>query len=108
MTGDGLFLGLISGTSADGIDAALVAIGPPLRLLAARTHPYPAALRETLLALTTRPEASIALSRIGELDAELGECFATAALELLAAAGIPPQRVRAIGSHGQTVSHRPR
>jgi anhydro-N-acetylmuramic acid kinase len=101
-----LYLGLISGTSADGIDAALVRFEPAPRVIAARTTAYPAALRERALALTRR-DAAIPLDDYGRLDVEIGECFAAAALDLLDEAGIDPAAVAAIGSHGQTVRHRP-
>lgn len=101
-----LYLGLISGTSADGIDAALVRFEPAPRVIAARTTSYPAALRERSLALTGR-DAAIPLDDYGHLDVEIGECFAAAALALLDEAGVDPAAVAAIGSHGQTVRHRP-
>jgi anhydro-N-acetylmuramic acid kinase len=101
-----LFLGLISGTSADGIDAALVRFDPGIRVVAARTSRYPAELRDKLLALTA-PDASIPLDLLGALDVEIGECFARAAIELLEQSGTPAAAVEAIGSHGQTIRHRP-
>jgi anhydro-N-acetylmuramic acid kinase len=101
-----LWLGLISGTSADGIDAALVRFEPQLQVIAARTTRYPAALRERVLALA-RSRASIALDDYGRLDVEIGECFAAAAISMLHDAGIAPASVAAIGSHGQTICHRP-
>lgn len=101
-----LFLGLISGTSADGIDAALVRIDPEVAVLATATRAYPTDLRERLLALTAS-DAAIRLDAFGALDVEVGECFAQAALELLSGAGVPAHSVSAIGSHGQTVRHRP-
>jgi anhydro-N-acetylmuramic acid kinase len=70
-----LFLGLISGTSADGIDAALVRFDPALEVLAALTAPYPPALRERLLALTTA-DAAISIDEFGALDVAVGECAA--------------------------------
>ncbi|MGA9422182.1 MAG: anhydro-N-acetylmuramic acid kinase, partial [Rhodanobacteraceae bacterium] len=100
------YLGLISGTSADGIDAALVRFDPELELLAARTTPYPRDLRARLLALT-RSNASVALDEFGALDVEVGQCFAAAALALIEHVGIPADAIAAIGSHGQTVRHRP-
>ncbi len=106
MTPGALYLGLISGTSADGVDAALVRFEPHLQLVAARTFPYPSALRERVLALATS-SASIALDDYGHLDVQIGEQFASAALSLLRDAGIAPGAVAAIGSHGQTVCHRP-
>lgn len=100
-----LYLGLISGTSADGIDVALVRFEPHARLIAARTYPYPAQLRTRLLALMHAP--ALAIDAFGELDAEVGEVFAGAALSLLVEAGVPIDAISALGSHGQTVRHRP-
>ena len=101
-----LHLGLISGTSADGIDAALVRFEARLEVVAARTYAYPATLRERIVALA-KNRASVALDDYGRLDAEIGECFAQAALALLADAGIDRAAVAALGSHGQTVCPRP-
>jgi len=113
-----IFLGLISGTSADGIDAALVrfdssssqpsmaGLSTRAALIAAQTFPYPDATRTHVLALA-KSRASIALDDYGRLDVEIGECFAAAALSLLREAGVDPVTVAAIGSHGQTVCHRP-
>jgi anhydro-N-acetylmuramic acid kinase len=101
-----LFLGLISGTSADGIDAALVRFAPKLEVLAARTFPYPDELQARILALA-RSRAEITLDDLGHLDVEIGERFAAAASGLLREAGIAGGAVAAIGSHGQTVCHRP-
>lgn len=106
-TSASLWLGLISGTSADGIDAALLRFEPRIDVLAARTFPYPADLHTRVLALATS-DAAIALDEFGRLDVEVGECFAAAALALLGEAGTDPAKVGAIGSHGQTVRHRPR
>jgi anhydro-N-acetylmuramic acid kinase len=101
-----LYLGLISGTSADGIDAALVRFEPQPQLLAAKTTPYPAALRERILALAVS-NAAMTLDDYGALDVEIGACFADAALSLLRETGIDRADIAAIGSHGQTVRHRP-
>ncbi|MEO5558595.1 MAG: anhydro-N-acetylmuramic acid kinase [Dokdonella sp.] len=101
-----LWLGLISGTSADGIDAALVRFEPQLEVVGSHTLPYPTALRERVIALA-RSHASIALDDYGRLDVEIGECFATAALSVLRDCGVKAASVAAIGSHGQTVCHRP-
>lgn len=105
-----LYLGLISGTSADGTDAALVACpdestGRP-QLCAARTFAYPDPLRRQVLALAGAT-AAIPLDALGELDVAIGTAFADAALALLGEAGVAPSRIRAIGSHGQTLRHRP-
>lgn len=101
-----LYLGLISGTSADGVDAALVRFAPGPMVLAARTFAYSAELREAVLRVS-QASGEVSLDELGELDARLGECFAEAALGLLAEVGIEPAAVRAIGSHGQTLRHRP-
>lgn len=106
-TPGGLFLGLISGTSVDGIDAALVAFDPAPRILFARTYPYPADLREDVLRWS-QARAQVALDDIGRLDTRLGRMFATVARQALAEAGIAAGEVRAIGSHGQTLRHDPR
>ncbi|TWH05500.1 MULTISPECIES: anhydro-N-acetylmuramic acid kinase [Pseudoxanthomonas] len=106
-----LFLGLISGTSADGIDAALVEFpdGPAtagLRLVAAHTHPWEEAVRARLVAIGQGGEPQ-SLDELGRLDVQVGEAFAAAALALLRQAGVAPAQVAAIGSHGQTLRHRP-
>ena len=102
-----LYIGLISGTSMDGVDAALVAFGDrSVELLGGLTTPYPEALRGRLLDAAQKPDTCTA-DVIGTLDHWVGECFRDTALELLQAAGVAPARVRAIGSHGQTLRHRP-
>jgi anhydro-N-acetylmuramic acid kinase len=101
------YIGLISGTSMDGVDAALVQFGDrSVDVTSARTSPYPEALRKKLIDATRRPD-SCSADVIGTLDHWVGECFRDAALELMQAAGIDPAAVRAIGSHGQTLRHRP-
>ncbi|HXD38487.1 MAG TPA: anhydro-N-acetylmuramic acid kinase [Rhodanobacter sp.] len=102
-----LYLGLISGTSADSIDAVLVRFGDGRpQMLACRAHPWPEPLRQRLLALA-QGEAAPDLDAIGRLDVEIGGQFADAAVHLLAQSGTPATAVRAIGSHGQTLRHRP-
>jgi anhydro-N-acetylmuramic acid kinase len=99
-------IGAISGTSVDGIDVALVEIAGTeldleVNLLAARTHPYPHALQEEILAVCGGKPLTMAA--LAELDDAIAGEFARAALSLL------PQQppVDLIGSHGQTVYHRP-
>ncbi|MDV0438724.1 anhydro-N-acetylmuramic acid kinase [Xanthomonas sacchari] len=105
---DALFLGLMSGTSADGIDAALVRFGhdgnPQLQL--GRTYVWAPQQRAALIALGEGGDIA-SLDALGQLDAEVAIAFAEAALRLLDDAGVAPAAVRAIGSHGQTVRHRP-
>jgi anhydro-N-acetylmuramic acid kinase len=101
------YVGLMSGTSMDGIDAALVDIaGDQCRVRAARTAGWPEGLKERAARLMLHPE-SAALDEIATLDVELGRAFGQAVHALLQQAGIAPSEVRAIGSHGQTLRHRP-
>ena len=101
------FIGLISGTSVDGIDAALVAFdGSQSRSLCARTYPYEQGLRASILAHSQR-DTPLTLDAVGELDHLIGAAFAKAARSLLEAGGFKPSQLAAIGSHGQTLRHRP-
>ncbi|MFM5137659.1 anhydro-N-acetylmuramic acid kinase [Aeromonas mytilicola] len=100
------YIGLMSGTSMDGIDAVLVMIeGNELRVEAALCHPWPEAAARELHALCTPGENEI--DRMGVADNRVAQEFAAATLALLAKAGLEPKDIRAIGSHGQTVRHRP-
>ena len=103
----GYYIGLMSGTSLDGIDAVLVGLEAQRpELLEARTLPWPASLLRSLreCTSTTRP---LTLCAIGELDAAIGEALGRAALTLLEASKLPAGAVRAIGSHGHTLFHAP-
>ena len=101
-----LYMGLISGTSTDGIDAALVRFDPGCELLRARTYAWDPALRAHLIALG-QAQDTISLDDLGMLDVQVALAFCDAARQLLAEAGVAPDAIRAIGSHGQTVRHRP-
>ena len=102
-----LFIGLMSGTSADGIDAVLVDLDlRPPAVLASYVHRLPQSLRTEIVAVASGTSLED-LSRFPDLDVRMGHLFADAALELLAQAGLHPSRVRAIGSHGQTLRHAP-
>jgi anhydro-N-acetylmuramic acid kinase len=95
----------MSGTSMDGIDAVLVGFEPSgVNIRATASTPYPAELRELLLAAAREP-LDVLLDTDGDLDRRVGECFRDAALGVLAQAGDNP--VFAIGSHGQTLRHQP-
>ena len=100
------YLGLISGTSADGIDVALASFDPAPRLHAALTQPYPDGLRRRILDLA-QGDGRIALDELGTLDAEIAQNFAGAANALLQRERVEARTVTAVGSHGQTVRHRP-
>jgi anhydro-N-acetylmuramic acid kinase len=94
----------MSGTSCDGVSAALVRFhGRSLRVLAESTRPYPAAFSQTL-----RTSDQLTAPALSALNMELGERFADAALRLLRSARVPAGRIRVIGSHGHSVYHGPR
>lgn len=108
-----LVVGLMSGTSVDAIDAALVRIAPiadgkrrRVELIAQSATPFDPALRAAIFDLF--PPNSGTIARLAQIDVLLGEAFAAATLGLLASAGITPVEVDLIGSHGQTVYHAPR
>lgn len=101
------FIGLISGTSNDGVDAALVEFTPAPHLHTSHFLPYPERLRAKLLEFAAGQYQGDAIDQLGQLDNELGGLFAQAALEVLKQSRLSRQDIRAIGSHGQTVRHRP-
>ncbi len=106
-----LLVGLMSGTSADAVDAALVrfrglGLASVHELVAFREAPLEPSLRREVLEVAAAPE--LAPERLMRLDAALGERFAAAVFELLAGAKVDRGAVDAIGSHGQTVRHIPR
>jgi len=103
-----LVIGLLSGTSADGADAALCEIGgygmsTQVSMLSAVTAPFSRSLRERIFAL-----AEASATELCEVDVLLGEAFAEAALEVVRAAHLSLGDVHLVGSHGQTAVHRPR
>ena len=103
-----LYLGLMSGTSMDGIDAALVSFGDHVcKVTATCAVAYPEELRNNLLIASRKP-AECTVDRIGQLDRWVGECFRDAALRLLQDSGVTAAAITAIGSHGQTLRHQPR
>ena len=101
------FMGIMSGTSADGIDVAIVEHSDERPKLAHFSeYPMPSKLREPILRLA---EPGIdEIDALGALDRALGECFASAANQSLQTSGISAAQVVAIGSHGQTIRHRPK
>ena len=100
-----LYIGLISGTSLDAIDAALVEFNPEPILIASHSEPIPPALKHTLFNFIT--PGFNELDQLGQADVELGYSFARAAQQLLQKTDLKPTDITAIGSHGQNVRHRP-
>lgn len=96
----------MSGTSVDAIDSALVRCDDnSVEIIATHEHPIPREYKQQIAAISHSGPDEI--ERMGILDRELGRLFAEAALQLLAGAGIKSGQVEAIGSHGQTIRHRP-
>lgn len=101
-----LFVGVMSGTSLDGADAALVDFSSEIpRTLAFATIPFPGRLRDEILLLSEPGRDSIELA--GRVSLELADLYARAVDAVLAGAGVARDAVKAIGCHGQTVRHRP-
>lgn len=99
-----LAIGLMSGTSCDGISAALVQFhGRSFRVLAERTSPYPPSFLRTL-----RQGPALPARTLSALDVALGQRCAQAVKRLLESAGVSPGQVAVIGSHGHTIYHGPR
>jgi anhydro-N-acetylmuramic acid kinase len=110
-----LFLGMISGTSADGIDVAIARFHdgdtdqhplPRADVLFGRTYAWDDDLRALLIELGQHAPA-LTLDDIGELDVRIGAAFAAAAERAIRDSGIDRAQIAAIGSHGQTLRHRP-
>ncbi len=101
------YIGLMSGTSADAIDAALVDIDTHASITVIATHrrPYPPRIA-TQVESTIAGQAQV-LSELAQLDVALGVEFAEAATALMGARSLRPEQIAAIGSHGQTVGHFP-
>jgi anhydro-N-acetylmuramic acid kinase len=103
-----LYVGLMSGTSIDGIDAALLEIDDAgMRLLAAVCRDWPPSLQRRLRRLAEDYQ-HIGLLELGQLDTSAAVEFALAAAQLLQKTELHHAAIRAVGSHGQTVLHQPR
>ncbi|MGC9404055.1 anhydro-N-acetylmuramic acid kinase [Vibrio genomosp. F10] len=101
-----LYIGVMSGTSMDGVDTALVQIdGENVHMIAHDEYPMPSDIKSRLLNIATGQRTN--LIEIGELDHQLGRLFADAVNALLDKSGYQADHIAAIGNHGQTVFHQP-
>ena len=106
MSAAAIYLGLMSGTSIDSIDAAAMTFnGGKLQLLGTYSQPIPEQLKLQVIDLCQPGTDSVQL--LCETDNQLGELFAEAAMALMSAEKITSDQVVAIGSHGQTIRHSP-
>ena len=102
----GRYIGVMSGTSLDGVDVVLAAIDDNMvAQQASLSHPIPIAIKEAILAICQGQQ--LTLSQYGQLDTRLGHLFADAVLALMAQEGLTASDLVAIGCHGQTVWHEP-
>lgn len=117
------YVGLMSGTSVDGIDAALIQIierdaaetadsktggkadGLHIELLAFANTPFPQNVRNKIFQLFDLRQATI--DKVGEMNMWLGELYSQATSDIIAQAGLTKEQIAAIGSHGQTIYHAP-
>src|SRR5476651_1875291 len=103
----GRYIGVMSGTSLDGVDVVLAAIDERMvAQQASYSHPIPLALKNAVLGMCQGQQ--VTLEQVGALDTQLGILFGEAVQGLLKSAGISPEEVTAIGCHGQTVWHQPK
>ncbi len=100
-----LYIGLISGTSMDGVDCVLAEIGESVKVIGQLTRPIPREIESALLKLCDNKDLNLQL--IGETDIALAQLFAEAVEEILDRHALSPQDIKAIGSHGQTIWHEP-
>jgi anhydro-N-acetylmuramic acid kinase len=100
-----LYVGAITGTSVDGLDLALLEASEPPAILAGRTVPIPPTLVRLLKGLGSGEFTG--LDQLGEADHRLGALIGHAIVDFLRDLSLPPDRIAGIGSHGQTVRHRP-
>ncbi|XTZ36673.1 anhydro-N-acetylmuramic acid kinase [Salmonella enterica] len=102
----GRYIGVMSGTSLDGVDVVLAAIDETMvAQQASLTFPIPRPLKEAILSICQGQQ--LTLSQLGRLDTQLGKLFADAVLALMDRENLRAQEVVAIGCHGQTVWHEP-
>ena len=103
------FIGIMSGTSTDGVDASLVSVdqgnASPINLIATSSLNIPSSLREAILRLNQSGPDELRLA--AEVSLELGKLYADVTQNLLLENGLLADNINALGIHGQTVRHRP-
>lgn len=100
-----IYIGIMSGTSLDGVDVAAVRINHSFEFIGAQCFPIPSQLRSEILSLTLPTDNEI--DRLGVLDQQLGRLFAACTTTFISNLAINNAHIAAIGSHGQTIRHRP-
>jgi len=103
-----IYIGIMSGTSLDGLDIAAISINPSnnrTRFIAAQGFELPSLLRSNILSLTQAGNNEI--EKLGRLDVALGHLFADSVNNFIAEHNLPRALIHGIGSHGQTIRHRP-
>lgn len=100
-----IYIGVMSGTSLDGIDVAAVRIDEKLSFIKAQCFTIPEKVRQDILGLTQPADNEI--EKLGRLDIELGHLFADSINQFLQSAPFDTRQIVAVGCHGQTVRHRP-
>lgn len=100
-----LYIGIMSGTSLDGIDLVLADFTTRPSLLSSCLLPFPANLQRELRSLAEPVDNEV--ERIGPVEHQLAECYAAGVKQLLKQANYQPEQIKAIGCHGQTIRHRP-
>ena len=105
---NGYYIGIMSGTSMDAIDAVLVQFNQTgtQKSIAQHSIPFPAGLKSELSKLV-QPNWSGSLSYIANLNSKLGLAYSEVSLSLIKKSGIPKDKIQAIGNHGQTIWHQP-
>lgn len=99
------YIGIMSGTSSDAADAVLIKTNPRFELIATHSHQFDSSLQKSIHELADPQTGTI--EKLGALDCQLGEIFATTVNELLQKTSTDKKNIVAIGSHGQTIRHRP-
>jgi anhydro-N-acetylmuramic acid kinase len=100
-----LYIGIMSGTSLDGIDIVIADLSDFPSVIAFRSYPFPPALYESIVELAS--DEVVSIEQLGRTHLALGQIYAKYTLDALTRSGIEADAIRAIGLHGQTIRHLP-